>query len=163
MENLLRVTISGWFTKDDVAQKIDANPENGQHAGTEFWQHQMAMVRGGSVRGVLGDNCVGWIYENHGADREYKNAPLKHVNPKGWVDNYRIPKYIYFLTKTMYTEEPIVFVMPHYWREKYLGSRRQFIVDSNCDTVELFVNGESYGKKFPRKRHLGAWPMTAFW
>ncbi|MDD4145032.1 MAG: glycoside hydrolase family 2 TIM barrel-domain containing protein, partial [Prolixibacteraceae bacterium] len=149
MENLLRVTIRGWFDKDDAPEGINSTPENGQHSGNETWQHRMAMVREGSVRGLLGDNCVAWLYEDHGADREYKNCILKHINPKGWVDMYRQPKYIYWLTKVNYTDTPTVFIHPHFWRRRYSGQKRDIQVDSNCDKVELFVNDKSVGVKYP--------------
>jgi hypothetical protein len=149
MENLLRVTIRGWFDEDDAPEGIDSTPENGQHSSNETWQHRMAMVRGGSVRGLLGDNCVAWLYEDHGADREYKNCILKHINPKGWVDMYRQPKYIYWLTKVNYTGIPTIFIHPHFWRRRYSGQKKDIQVDSNCDKVELFVNGESAGIKYP--------------
>lgn len=147
MENLLRVTVRGWFTEEDSPEGFSSNPENGQHTSNETWQHQMARVRGGSVRGLLGDNCVAWLYEDHGADREYKNCILKHINPKGWVDMYRQPKYLYWLTKAYYTDIPTVFIHPHYWRKQYEGQKKDIQVDSNCDEVELFVNGESVDVK----------------
>lgn len=149
MENLLRITVRGWFSEDDAPEGFTSTPENGQHASNETWQHQMARVPGGSVRGLLGDNCVAWLYEDHGADREYKNCILKHINPKGWVDMYRQPKYLYWLTKAYYTDIPTVFIHPHFWRKKYVGQQRNIQVDSNCDEVELFVNGESVGVKSP--------------
>lgn len=154
MENLLRVTIRGWFDTDDAPSGFTSTPEDGQNAGNETWQHLMAQVRGGSIRGLLGDNCNAWLYEDHGADREYKNCILKHINPKGWVDMYRQPKYIYWLTKANYTEIPTVFIHPHFWREKYLGQIKTITIDSNCDEVELFVNGVSKGKKYPTKEHF---------
>ncbi len=103
MENLLRVTVRGYFDSDNSPSDRQLNPENGQLCGTEEWQHQRAMIEGGSVRGSLKKNTVHWLYEDHGADREYRNSPLKHVNYKGWVDLYRIPKYTYYLTQALYT------------------------------------------------------------
>jgi len=149
MENLLRVTIHGWYTQEDVLSDVDANPPNGQHASTEVWQHQMAQVRGGSVRGVLNDNMVGWLYADHGADREYDNAPLLHINPKGWVDSYRVPKYLYFLTQVNQAAQPELFIQPHHWRQKYLGQRKNITVDSNCDSVVLFVNDKLLKMIYP--------------
>lgn len=151
MENLLRVTVRGWFDKDDAPAGFNAEPENGQHSSTETWQHQMARIRGGSVRGLLGDNCMAWLYEDHGADREYLNCILKHINPKGWVDMYRVPKYIYWLTRANYTDNPVLFIHPHFWRSAYAGQSKNIQVDSNCDEVELFVNGKSIGKRNPSR------------
>jgi hypothetical protein len=149
MENLLRVTIRGWFGNDDAPEGINSEPANGQFASNESWQHFNAMREGGSVRGILGQNCSAWLYQDHGADREYKDCILKHINPKGWVDMYRQPKYIYHLTKACYTDHPVIFIHPHFWREKYTGQVRDIIVDSNCDSVFLSVNG-----RFISKQHL---------
>lgn len=38
-----------------------------------------------------------WLYNDNGAARVYYQCPLKNINPKGWMDPYRIPKYMDFL------------------------------------------------------------------
>ncbi len=153
MENLLRCTIRGWYNRDvkdaEPSNEALGNAKSGQVAGTEEWQHRMARVEGGSVRGRLDGNIVVWLYADHGADREYRNAPLKHVNPKGWVDAYRVPKYMYYLWQANYGPELMAFVQPHYWRRRYLGQRQDIVVDSNGDSVELLANGVSVGVQSP--------------
>lgn len=149
MENLLRVTVRGYFDKDNAPAGRNLNPDDGQWCSTEEWQHERALMEGGSVRGSLKKNTVLWLYEDHGADREYRNSPLKHVNYKGWVDLYRIPKYTYYLTQAMYTSKPMVFIHPHNWTPKYLGKERDIIVNSNCEKVELFVNEVKVGEALP--------------
>ncbi|MGN6641478.1 MAG: glycoside hydrolase family 2 protein, partial [Verrucomicrobiota bacterium] len=155
MENLLRCTVRGWTDRD----VMNLQPVNGQQAGTEEWQHTQAMVEGGSQRGRI-DMANGnmWIYADHGADREYLNSPLKHINPKGWVDLYRIPKYMYFLWQANYLETPMVFIQPHLWQSRYVGQKKDIIVDSNCDSVELFVNGRSIGTQQPNAKNF--WNVT---
>lgn len=146
MENLLRCTVRGW-TDRSVA---DLQPKNNQSTGTEEWQHACACVEGASQRGRIDmPNGNMWIYHDHGADREYSNAPLRHINPKGWVDLYRIPKYMYYLWQANYASEPMVFIHPHPWQAKNLGKAMEITVDSNCDEVELKVNGRSVGVKKP--------------
>src|SRR5690606_10931717 len=86
--------------------------------------------------------------------RIYKNSPLQHVNAKGWVNMYRVPKYMYYLWQANWGPQPMVFVQPHFWRKQYLGQKKSFQVDSNCEIVELFANGVSQGKKFPRKANF---------
>lgn len=149
MENLLRVTVRGFFDDEDAPQGRDLKPKDGQWCGTEAWQHEQGMIEDGSVRGSLKKNTVLWLYEDHGADREYKNSPLKHINYKGWVDLYRFPKYAYYLTQAMFTERPMVFIQPHLWTPSHLGQRRDFVVNSNGDTVELFVDGQKVGEARP--------------
>jgi len=146
MENLLRCTVRGW-TNADVK---NLEPPYNQHTGHEEWQHQNARIRGRSQRGRIDmGNGVMWLYADHGADREYKDCPLKHINPKGWVDAYRVPKYMYYLWQANYAEEPMVFVHPHFWRARYAGQTKDIIVDSNCDNVELKTNGISRGVLHP--------------
>lgn len=157
MENLLRVTIRGWYNKDVK----DLEPSNshgvdksGQHAGTEEWQHKMARVDNGNIRGRIDWDVVGWLYEDHGCDRLYKDSPLQNINYKGWVDLYRIPKYMYYLWQANYLPEAMVHIQPHYWRENYLGQKKSIQVDSNCDKIELFVNGKKIGEQYPSKENF---------
>lgn len=147
MENLLRCTIRGWYNSDVKALE----PTHGQHTGHEKWQHDMALVEGGSIRGRINMNGVMWIYADHGADREYVNCPLKHVNPKGWVDAYRKPKYMYYLWQAHWSDKPIVFLHPYEWTSRYMGEQRDITVNSNCDYVDLKVNGNSKGRLFPHQ------------
>ncbi len=144
LENQLRVTIRGWYDRDER----DAQPENGQHAGTETWQHQRMRTRDGD-RARIDEDLVHWLYADHGADREYVGAPLKHVNQKGWVDLYRVPKYGYWLWRANYSPQPSLFVHPHFWRAAYAGQRRDIVVDANTAWVELRVNGRLVGRQTP--------------
>ncbi|PQV51521.1 glycosyl hydrolase family 2 [Jejuia pallidilutea] len=149
LEQLLRVTVRGWEIDKDVPEGINPNPKDGQWAGTEKWQHDLAIVRDGSVRGILGDNCMTWLYNDHGADREYKQAPLLHTNPKGWVDYFRYPKYVYHLTQALYTNIPTIFIQPDTWRSQFLGEAKTITVNSNCDSLALYSGREKIGFKYP--------------
>lgn len=143
LESYLRCTIRGWYDKDDR----NMEPDDNQWAGTDYWQHVKS-----AEEGVISEhNGTVWLYADHGADREYVGAPLKHVNPKGWVDSWRTPKYVYYLWQANFAKRPMVFVMPHFWRNQYIGQKKDFVVDSNCPEVELFVNGKSYGVRNPGK------------
>ncbi len=146
IENLLRCTVRGWYNTDVK----DLEPENEQHSGTE--EYQMNMLKASGLFGK--ENLCTWLYEDHGADREYLNAPLLHVNPKGYVDMYRIPKYSYYFWQASYAEKPMIFILPHLWRSQYLGQSKDILVTSNCDKVELKVNGISKGSQVPDKNNF---------
>jgi beta-galactosidase len=146
IENLLRCTVRGWYSSDDRDfGTATRNPASGQVTGTEWWQHETC-VRSDRL---ADDNVVVWLYADHGADREYVNSPILHVNPKGWTDAYRFPKYVYYLWQANFATKPMAFILPHYWREQYLGQRKPITVDSNCDEVTLKVNGEVIGTRRP--------------
>ncbi|WP_127580058.1 glycoside hydrolase family 2 protein [Paenibacillus koleovorans] len=149
MENVLRCTIRGWYNADVKPLQ----PDNGQHTGHERWQHDMALIEGGSYRGRIDMNGVMWIYADHGADREYVNAPLKHVNPKGWVDAYRVPKLMYYLWQAHWCPEPMVYMHPYDWTLRYLDQCRSITVNSNCDQVELWYKDEKIGERKPNREN----------
>ena len=145
LESLLRCTVRGWYNSD----VRDLEPESAQQAGTETWQHdrnaQEIIERNrGRPRDDLA-NLNTWIYEDHGCDRDYANAPLRYENPKGFVDCWRTPKYFYYLWQAVYSDKPMVFIHPHFWRSQYAGQKKEIVVDSNCDSVDLKVNGRSIG------------------
>lgn len=146
IENLLRCTVRGWLNADDhdFGQETD-HPPGAQVTGSEAWQHE----KNRSSEKLADDNVVTWIYADHGADREYLNSPLKHINPKGWVDAYRFPKLTYYLWQANFTTKPMAFIHPTWWRPRYVGQRHEIRVDSNCDEVELKLDGVSLGKRTP--------------
>jgi beta-galactosidase len=141
VENLARCTIRGWYNKD----VRNLEPSDGNECGTE--EYQMNMLKSSGKFGK--ENLCTWLYADHGTDREYLNSPLAHVSPKGYVDVYRVPKYAYYFWQANYSENPMVFIQPHNWRSQYLGQRKDIVVISNCEKVELLVNGVSKGYKLP--------------
>ena len=144
-ENLLRCTVRGWHDGDrDFSD--NGHPKNSQVTGTEEWQHDMNRDE---IAKRAGDNIVTWLYADHGCDRKYLFSPLLYVNPKGWVDPYRNPKYMYYLWEANFSPKPVIFVEPHLWREKYVGQKKDITVDSNCDSVTLKVNGRAVGTLKP--------------
>jgi len=146
IENLLRCTVRGWYTNDDHQFPKDGiNPASSQVTGTELWQHEM------DVRSekLADDNVVVWLYADHGADRKYVNSPLLNINPKGWTDQYRFPKFVYYLWEANFGAKAMAYILPTYWRQPYVGQRKPIVVDSNCDEVTLKVNGVAIGTQKP--------------
>jgi len=147
LEQTLRCTIRGWYNDDAHNFSPDTGePASGQVTGTEEWQHTTDAQYIEKKRGA---NIVVFLYADHGADRIYKNSPLHNVNPKGWVDDFRFPKYVYYLWQANFTQKPMVFIHPWPWQERYVGKRETITVDSNADSVELLVDGKSVGTQRP--------------
>jgi beta-galactosidase len=101
------------------------------------------------------DNLGNQLYADHGTNLEYKCSPLQHVDPSGIVDVYRVPKYEYYFWRALNCKNPMVYIQPSFWRSQYLGLKEDIAVNSNCDKVELFVNGVSKGSQSadPDKLH----------
>ncbi len=95
---------------------------------------------------------------------DYRGEPT----PYGWpcvnshfgiMDLCGFPKDSYYYYQAWWGEKPIVHVFPHWnWPGKE-GKPIDVWCYSNCDQVELFLNGQSLGKKeMPRSGHV-AWQV----
>jgi beta-galactosidase len=147
LEDLSRCTKRGWLSPDVKGMnKTDKMPSDNNEK-----QLNLIKVRGVSETG----NIANWPYQDYGTDKEYQNSPLRHVDPSGVVDIYRVPKFEYYFWQAHYGKNPMVFIQPTYWRSQYLGLRENITVNTNCDKVELLVNGASKGILTPDISDLG--------
>ncbi len=75
----------------------------------------------------------------------------------GILDYCGFPKDEAFYLKAWWTDEPVLHILPHWNLHGHEGDSIDVWVYSNCDEVELEVNGERLGRKFmPVGGHL-AW------
>jgi beta-galactosidase len=85
--------------------------------------------------------------------------PNKNAS-SGVIDLCGFPKDAYYFYQSQWTTKPMIHLFPHWnWKGKE-GRVIQVMAYTNCDTVELFVNGKSFGAKavqFPRPGNSGAW------
>jgi beta-galactosidase len=80
----------------------------------------------------LGETMFGW--------------PAKIWN-YGIIDMCGFPKDTYYFYQSQWTEEPMVHILPHWnWKGKE-GIEIPVVAYSNCESVELFLNGKSLGEK----------------
>ncbi len=79
---------------------------------------------------------------------------LGEVTPFDWparsssfspIDLCGFPKDGYYIYQSQWSEEPMVYVYPHWNWEGHEGDIIPLKVFTNCDKVELIVNGKSYG------------------
>jgi beta-galactosidase len=90
-----------------------------------------------------------WAFKDFGTPLRPEN-PIPYVNQKGLVDRAGNPKDAYYVYKSYWTTTPkFCYIQSHTWEERSgpTGVARPVRVYSNCDTVELSVNGRSLGKK----------------
>ena len=82
----------------------------------------------------------------------------------GVIDRSDVPKDAYYFYKSQWTTEPVLHLLPHWNWAGREGQVVPVLAYTNCDTVELFLNGKSYGVKaqeFPRQGNSGAWNRYA--
>lgn len=74
----------------------------------------------------------------------------------GAMDVCGFPKDYYWLLRSFFRPEPLVHVLPHWTWPGRDGERLRTWAYSNCDEVELFVNGRSAGCR-PVVDHVAKW------
>jgi len=89
-----------------------------------------------------------WIFKDFSTPERPEN-PVPKVNQKGVVERDLTPKEGYYVFQSYWTEKPMVHIYGHTWPIRWgdPGEKKLIKVYSNCDTAELFVNGQSQGVK----------------
>jgi beta-galactosidase len=85
--------------------------------------------------------------------------PTKSAS-SGVIDLCGYPKDGYYFYQSQWTDKPMLHVFPHWNWDGKEGRVIPVVAYTNCDAVELFINGKSYGEKrleFPRQGNSGSW------
>jgi beta-galactosidase len=65
----------------------------------------------------------------------------------GVIDTCGFPKDVYFLYQSLWSDKPVVYLMPHWNWENRQGEDIPVWCFTNCESVELNLNGKSLGVK----------------
>lgn len=75
----------------------------------------------------------------------------------GAIDMFLNKKAAFYLNQSYWIDKPLVHIVPH-WNYKGLNGCEIFVpVYTNCDELELFLNGDSLGRKQIEKYSWGEW------
>ncbi|MFZ0827848.1 MAG: sugar-binding domain-containing protein [Verrucomicrobiia bacterium] len=78
----------------------------------------------------------------------------------GEVDGVRLPKEAYYACQTMFRDDPQVHIIGHWTYPA--GTKKTIYVVSNCQKVQLFVNGKSLGFGQTTNHFLFVFPNVTF-
>lgn len=75
--------------------------------------------------------------------------PVPYVNQKGVVERDLTKKEAFYVFQSYWTDEPMIRIFGHGWETRWgkVDEKKLIKVYSNCEQVELFLNGESLGMK----------------
>jgi beta-galactosidase len=95
---------------------------------------------------------------------DYKGEPRPFGWPVvnchyGFMDICGFPKDSYYYYKSWWSDEPVLHLFPHWNWEGREGEEIAVWVHSNCDEVELFLNGVSLGKQTVKPLHHLEWKV----
>lgn len=103
-----------------------------------------------------------WTFKDFATPIRPEN-PIPYMNQKGVVQRDLTPKESYYVVQSYWAEKPMLHIFGHSWTIRWGEANEMKIVKvfSNCDRVELFVNGVSQGVK---TRKPGEFPAAGlFW
>ena len=96
---------------------------------------------------------------------DYRGEPTPHVWPCvsghfGLLDTCGFAKASAFFFKSWWTKEPVLHLLPHWNWPGLEGKEIEVQAFSNCQEVELFLNGQSLGRqKISRDIHVASWTV----
>ncbi len=96
------------------------------------------------------------------SDADGRQQSTEVLRVSGKVDGVRLPKEIYYATRVMQSSVPDLHLIGH-WNYPANTKKTVDVVAALCDSVELFVNGQSLGvQKTPQSGFIFAFPDVAF-
>ncbi|MFB0516545.1 MAG: glycoside hydrolase family 2 TIM barrel-domain containing protein [Candidatus Neomarinimicrobiota bacterium] len=127
----------GYHVEDSKAPDFSENWQLAFHK--RYWEQIVQ-------RPYIAGSCV-WNMFDFGSYEKGGNIP--HINQKGLADFARVPKDVFYFYQSIWTEEPMIYIVSHTWLQRagVEGEAKQIEVFSNCDSVELLINGESLGTR----------------
>jgi beta-galactosidase len=90
-------------------------------------------------------------FDYHGEPDPYEDMWPAHSSYFGIVDMCGFKKDRFYLYQSQWTNEPMVHLLPHWNWQGREGEVTPVYCYTNCDSAELFLNGESLGRKFKQK------------
>ncbi len=143
---------------------VDRDGTNGSDSGMQFTPagHVLNVIERG-WKYYSSRPWLGGLFYWTGFDYRGEPSPLSWPatgSQFGILDYCGFPKDEAFYLKSCWVDEPMVYVAPSWGLNTYDGRPVDLWVYSNCDEVQLTLNGKSLGKKsVPRYGHI-SWPVT---
>ena len=109
------------------------------------------------AREFLGGGFVWAAFDYKGEPRPF-GWPVVNCH-YGFMDLCGFPKDSYYYYKAWWTQEPVLHLFPHWNWAGREGQEIPVWVHSNCDEVELFLNGVSLGKQTTQPLHHLEWKV----
>ncbi|WP_282037215.1 glycoside hydrolase family 2 protein [Saccharicrinis aurantiacus] len=102
-----------------------------------------------------------WAFKDFSTPVRPEN-PIPYVNQKGVIERDFTKKESYYVFQSHWTKEPMIHIYGHNWPVRWgaEGEKRLVKIYSNCNKVELFLNGTSLGTK---KRDRNIFPACGLY
>jgi beta-galactosidase len=144
----------GIYIKDEARQHLTAYDENKPNWGglaEESWSHYAARP------------YVAGLFTWTGFDYRGEETPFwwpAISSQFGILDTCGFPKDNFYYYQSWYTDRPVLHLFPHWNWAGREGQEISVWCDSNCEEVELFLNGQSLGRKAMKTNSHLSWAVN---
>jgi len=159
------VGLYGTFEQDDQDHKRDPSRKYliEEYSAAEIGRGIYGMGPGSEDLGCINHekflsevNLRPWIagsvlWHQLDYDGEEYDDVIPHVIPFGMADSWRIPKDVYYFYQSQWSMKQMVHICGHWTWPGDEGKKKSIKVYSNCEQVELRLNGQSLGMKQDEK------------
>ncbi|NQT18711.1 MAG: glycoside hydrolase family 2 protein [Planctomycetes bacterium] len=140
-ETASAVTTRGIYTSDETKGYCDAYDRMAPPWGTiagKAWEHV-------ATRPFVMGTFVWTGFDYRGEPTPYQWPCIN--SHFGIIDTCGFPKDSFYLYQAMWTDEPMVHILPHWNWPGREGETIKVCCYTNCDSAELFLNGASLGEQ----------------
>lgn len=147
-------TTRGWYFEDSLENArscaYDANTN-------EWWTGREKFAKMFNERPYL-FGYFQWIAFEHRGEAVWPRI----CSVAGAIDLFLQKKDAFYQNLSEFTDEPMVHLLPHWNFEGFEGEPIRVSVYTNCDEVELTLNGESVGRKTIGRHDHAEWSVPFY-
>lgn len=151
-ENCATGTTRGWYFGDSP-----------KHAYINAWDHDTnSWFRGreGTWKFLMEREWIAGGYQWAATEHRGEAAWPRLCSQSGALDLYLQKKDAWYQNKSLWSDEPMVHIIPHWNLKGREGEEIPVWVYTNCEEVELWYNGESQGRRQIEKYGHGEWTLV---
>ncbi len=96
------------------------------------------------------------------SDADGRQDGSEVLRVSGKMDGVRLPKELYYVSRVMQSDTPDIHIIGH-WTYPANTIKTMYVAANHCDSVELFINGQSQGvSSRPTRGYIFEFPKIAF-
>ncbi len=142
----------GWYSEND--------PLRGYFNAYDKTLNPLQQSREDSWKWVMQYNWLAGAYQWSGCEYLGETDWPRLCSQSGAIDLFLQKKEAFYVNQSHWSKKPMIYIMPHWnWQGREDDLIRVAVI-TNCPTIELFLNGESLGRKEIEAYGHGEWQVA---
>ncbi len=150
-ENCATGTTRGHYFEDDISSAYITAYDHDTHSAFKSREYTWKFIT--DREWMLGG--YQWIAFEHRGEATWPRV----CSQSGAIDLFMQKKDAFYQNKSHWTTEPMVHLLPHWNFHGLEGEAIKVMAYTNCPSLELFLNGESQGRREIEKYGHGEWTV----